>query len=72
MAVVSFAASSGVCFLIDYGIFTLLNAVVLLGLPDGGRELAAAAGAQVLVAGSDVFKAADRKARIARLRGETE
>ena len=43
---------------------------------DGGvnpltASLAAAAGAQVLVAGSDVFKAEDRKARIAQLRGET-
>ncbi len=42
---------------------------------DGGvnpltASLAAAAGAQVLVAGSDVFKAEDRAARIARLRGE--
>ncbi len=42
---------------------------------DGGinpltASLAAAAGAQVLVAGSDVFGAQDRKARIARLRGE--
>ena len=41
---------------------------------DGGinpltASLAAAAGAQVLVAGSDVFKAEDRKARIAQLRG---
>ena len=42
---------------------------------DGGinpltASLSAAAGAQVLVAGSDVFKAEDRKARIALLRGE--
>ena len=42
---------------------------------DGGinpltASVAAAAGAQVLVAGSDVFKAEDRKARIAQLRGE--
>ena len=42
---------------------------------DGGinpltASLAAAAGAQVLVAGSDVFGAQDRKARIALLRGE--
>ena len=42
---------------------------------DGGinpltASLAAAAGAQVLVAGSDVFGAQDRKAQIARLRGE--
>ena len=41
---------------------------------DGGinpltASLAVAAGAQVLVAGSDVFKAEDRKARIAQLRG---
>ena len=44
---------------------------------DGGinpltASLAAAAGAQVLVAGSDVFKAEDRKARIAQLRGEKQ
>ena len=44
---------------------------------DGGvnpltASLAAAAGAQVLVAGSDVFKAQDRKERIARLRGEKQ
>ena len=31
-----------------------------------------AAGAQVLVAGSDVFKAQDRKERIAQLRGEKQ
>ncbi len=42
---------------------------------DGGinpltASLAVAAGANVLVAGSDVFKAEDRKARIAQLRGE--
>lgn len=42
---------------------------------DGGvnpltASLATAAGANVLVAGSDVFKADDRKARIALLRGE--
>ena len=42
---------------------------------DGGinpltASLSAAAGAQVLVAGSDVFKAEDRKGRIALLRGE--
>lgn len=42
---------------------------------DGGinpmtASIAAAAGAQVLVAGSDVFKAEDRKARIKQLRGE--
>ena len=51
------------------------------GLPceievDGGVKpataaLCRAAGADVLVAGSDVFRAADRAARIAQLRGET-
>ncbi|MBR6207142.1 MAG: ribulose-phosphate 3-epimerase [Oscillospiraceae bacterium] len=51
------------------------------GLPceievDGGvnpatAALCRAAGADVLVAGSDVFRAADRAARIAQLRGET-
>ncbi len=44
---------------------------------DGGinpltASLAAAAGADVLVAGSDVFKAEDRAARIRQLRGEKE
>ena len=43
---------------------------------DGGvnpmtAAMAAAAGAQVLVAGCDVFKAEDRRARIAQLLGET-
>ncbi len=44
---------------------------------DGGinpltASLSAAAGAQVLVAGSDVFRAPDRGAQIARLRGEAK
>lgn len=52
----------------EFGIDCLLEV-------DGGinpltASLAAAAGAEVLVAGSDVFKAADRAARIAQLRGE--
>jgi len=51
----------------NFGLDTLLEV-------DGGinpmtAALAAAAGAEVLVAGSDVFGAADRAARIARLRG---
>ena len=45
-----FAASSGVCFLLDYGLFTLLNAVVLRGMADGGRELVATYGARVVSA----------------------
>jgi len=45
-----FSASSVICFLLDYGLFTLLNAVLLRGLPDGGRELAATYGARVISA----------------------
>lgn len=44
----AFAASSVVCFLLDNGLFTLLNAVVLSRLADGGRELAATVGARVV------------------------
>ena len=44
----AFAASSIVCFLLDNGLFTLLNAVVLSRLADGGRELAATAGARAV------------------------
>ncbi len=44
----AFTASSVVCFLLDNGLFTLLNAVVLTRTPDGPRELAATAGARVV------------------------
>ena len=36
-----FSASSVICFLLDYGLFTLFNAVLLRGTADGARELAA-------------------------------
>lgn len=44
----AFAASSVACFLLDNGLFTLLNAVVLSRLADGGRELAATVGARAV------------------------
>ena len=45
-----FSASSGLCFLLDYGLFTLLNAVLLRGMADGGRELCATYGARIVSA----------------------
>lgn len=45
---VTFAASSIICFLVDNGLFTLLNAVVLSRWADGGRELAATVGARAV------------------------
>ena len=36
-----FSGSSVICFLLDYGLFTLLNSVLLVSLPDGTRELCA-------------------------------
>ena len=33
-----FSGSSVICFLLDYGLFTLLNSVLLVSLPDGTRE----------------------------------
>ena len=45
-----FSASSGICFLLDYGLFTLLNAVLLRGMADGGRELCATYGARIVSA----------------------
>ena len=45
-----FSASSVVSFLVDYGLFTLLNAVVLIGLSDGSRELIATYGARIVSA----------------------
>jgi len=44
----TFSASSVGCFLLDNGLFTLLNTVVLRGLMDGTRELAASYGARVV------------------------
>ena len=45
-----YSLSSVVCFLLDYGLFTLLNAVVLRNMPDGERELIATYGARVVSA----------------------
>ena len=45
-----FSGSSAVCFLLDYGLFTLLNSVVLVSLADGTREIAATYGARVVSA----------------------
>lgn len=47
---VKFSASSGICFLLDYGLFTLLNAVLLRGMADGVRELCATYGARIVSA----------------------
>lgn len=44
----AFAASSIACFLLDNGLFTLLNAAVLRSVADGGRELASTLGARVV------------------------
>lgn len=44
----AFAASSVCCFLLDNGLFTLLNAVVLRSVADGGRELASTMGARAV------------------------
>ena len=44
----AFAVSSVICFLLDNGLFTLLNAVVLSRLADGGRELVATVGARAV------------------------
>ena len=45
-----FSASSVVSFLVDYGFFTLLNALVLSGMADGRRELIATYGARIVSA----------------------
>lgn len=45
-----YAVSSVVCFLLDYGLFTLLNAVLLRNMADGGRELIATYGARIVSA----------------------
>ncbi len=44
----TFSASSIACFLLDNGLFTLFNSVLLRSLADGGRELGATAGARVI------------------------
>ena len=45
-----FSGSSAICFLLDYGLFTLLNSALLVSLPDGTRELCATYGARVVSA----------------------
>ncbi len=45
-----YSLSSVICFLLDYGLFTLLNAVLLRDMADGGRELIATYGARVVSA----------------------
>ena len=47
---VKYSISSVVCFLLDYGLFTLLNAYLLRGMADGTRELAATYGARIVSA----------------------
>ena len=48
-----YSISSVVCFLLDYGLFTLLNAVLLRGMADGTRELVATYGARVVSAAAN-------------------
>ena len=48
-----FSGSSAVCFLLDYGLFTLFNSVLLVSLPDGARELCATYGARVVSAATN-------------------
>ena len=45
-----YSISSVVCFLLDYGLFTLLNAALLRGMADGARELVATYGARIVSA----------------------
>lgn len=45
-----FSGSSVICFLLDQGLFTLLNSVLLVSLPDGTREILATYGARVVSA----------------------
>ena len=49
-AFLKYSASSVVCFLLDYGLFTLLNAVLLRDMADGARELIATYGARIVSA----------------------
>jgi len=67
-----FAASSVFCFLVDNGLFTLLNSAVLTRMADGGRELASTYGARAvssivnyLLNRHLVFKAGERASRSA-------
>ena len=62
-----FSGSSAICFLLDYGLFTLLNSVLLVSLPDGTRELCATYGARIVSAVTDQVKDGDI---ILRLEGE--
>ena len=50
-----FSGSSVICFLLDYGLFTLLNSVLLVSLPDGTRELCATYGARIVSAVTNFF-----------------
>ena len=50
-----FSASSIGCFLLDNGLFTLLNAAVLQGMASGARELAATGGARVVSSVANFF-----------------
>ena len=50
-----FSGSSAICFLLDYGLFTLLNSVLLVSLPDGTRELCATYGARIVSAVTNFF-----------------
>ena len=50
-----FSGSSVICFLLDYGLFTLLNSVLLVSLPDGTRELCATYGARIVSAVPNFF-----------------
>lgn len=47
-SILKFSASSIISFIVDYALFTLLNAVVLSGMASGVRELAATYGARVV------------------------
>ena len=47
---VRYAAVSGLCFLLDYGLFTLLNSVLLRDMTPGWRETAATYGARIVSA----------------------
>ncbi len=49
-AFLKYSVSSVVCFLLDYGLFTLLNAVLLRDMADGARELIATYGARIVSA----------------------
>lgn len=50
-----FSGSSVICFLLDYGLFTLLNSVLLVSLPDGTREHCATYGARIAFRRDEFF-----------------